>query len=130
MRFVAAVSDGFGKARIASLGTADAPAKRGASRRVGGSAGLAAMVEPGALQIQERRALGICSLLPAGDVVPNGSRTSVKFRRSAVGVLVVEKMGGRAIAPNQQLFIGETRRRSFVELRDRDVLHELQRDTQ
>lgn len=87
-------------------------------------------MEPGALQIQERRALGICSLLPTGDVVPNGSRTPVKFRRSAVGVLVVEKMGGRAVAPNQQLFVGEARRRSLVELRDCDVFHELQRDTQ
>ncbi|GCE41022.1 hypothetical protein Rhow_004665 [Rhodococcus wratislaviensis] len=102
----------------------------GASRRVGGPAGLAVLVKPSTLQIQERRALGICLLLSTGNSDPNGGRTSVKFRRPAVGVLVVEKMGGRAIAPNQQLFVGEARRRSLVELRDRDVLHELQRDAQ
>ncbi|KAF0963442.1 hypothetical protein [Rhodococcus sp. T7] len=102
----------------------------GASRRVGGPAGVAALVEPGALQIQERRALGICLLLSTGNSDPNGGRTSVKFRCSAVCVLVVEKMGGRTIAPNQQLFVDEARRRSLVELGDRDVLHELQWDTQ
>ncbi|WP_179220174.1 hypothetical protein [Rhodococcus sp. NCIMB 12038] len=91
---------------------------------------MAALVEPGALQIQERRALGICLLLSTGNSDPNGGRTSVKFRCSVVCVLVVEKMGGRTIAPNQQLFVDEARRRSLVELGDRDVLHELQWDTQ
>ncbi|MGW4341029.1 hypothetical protein ACWEK5_51110 [Rhodococcus koreensis] len=87
-------------------------------------------MEPGALEIQERRALGIYLLLSTGNSGSNGSRMSVKFRRSAVGVPVVEKIGGRAIAPNQQLLVREARRRAFVELRDCDVLHELQRDAQ
>lgn len=99
------------------------------SRGVGVSAGLAAPVEPCRLEIQEGRALGVYSAVSTGDSGPDGSRMSVQFCCTAVGVLVVEKVAGRSIALNEQLFVGEARGCPFVELRDRDVLHELQRDT-
>jgi len=92
--------------------------------------GSAAPVEPCTLKIQEGRTFGIYPPVSTGDSDPDGSRMSVQLCCAAVGVLVVEKVAGCSIALNQQLFVGEARWCLFVELGDRDVLHELQRDTQ
>lgn len=87
-------------------------------------------MEPCTLEIQEGRALGVYSPMSTGDSGLDGSRMSVQFCCTAVGVLVAEKVAGCSITLNEQLFVGEARWCLFVELRDRDMLHELQRDTQ
>lgn len=91
---------------------------------------MAALVKSCTLEIQERRVRGIHALLSAGDFDPDRDRMSVQFRCTAVGVLVAQKVGGCSITLNQQSLVGEARRCLLIELRDRDVLHQLQRDTQ
>ncbi|GAF44156.1 hypothetical protein RW1_011_01850 [Rhodococcus wratislaviensis NBRC 100605] len=87
-------------------------------------------MKPCALEIEECRTLGIYSPVSTGDSDPDGSRVSVQCCCTAVCVLVLEEVTGRSVASNEQLFVGEARWCLFVELPDRDVLHELQRHTE
>lgn len=89
----------------------------------------AALMKPCTLQIQERCALSVDSLMVAGDRGSDGHGMPVQFCRTVLGVLVVEEVACYSIVLNQQLFVGEASWCLLIEFCGRDIFHQLQGDT-